>query len=82
MEYIDGSICDDSDVELVAAAVQSLISIQGPTTAPGPVGGGPIWHCFFLDWESPVVFDSVKLLEKHVNGVSVPLSVSPLLVSG
>lgn len=73
MEYIDGSRCDDSDAELVAAAVQSLIAIQGPTAAPGPVGGGPIAHRFFVDWESPVTYDSVQLLEEHVNGASVSL---------
>lgn len=38
MEYVDGSICDDSDVKLVAAAVQSLIAIRAPTPKPGPVG--------------------------------------------
>ncbi|KAI6139569.1 hypothetical protein BKA82DRAFT_4223110 [Pisolithus tinctorius] len=69
MEYIDGSTCDDSDAELVAAAVRSLIAIRGPTAAPGPVGGGPIVHRFFADWESSVTYDSVQLLEEHVNRI-------------
>ena len=73
MEYIDGSICDDSDARLVADAVESLITIQNPTAEPGPVGGGPIVHRFFMEWQSPVTYKSVDLLEKHLNGVSVPL---------
>ena len=74
MEYIDGSTCDNSDVALVAAAVQSLIAVRGPTAEPGPVGGIPIIHRFFINWESPVTYDSVQALEKHVNSVSVPPS--------
>ena len=73
MEYIDGSTCDDSDAKLVATAVQSLITVQGPTAEPGPVGGGPIVHRFFIDWESSVTYNSVEVLEKHINGASVPL---------
>jgi hypothetical protein len=72
-EYIHGSICDDSDAALVAAAVQSLITVQGPTTEPGPVGGGPIEHRFFVDWKSSITYKSVHELEAHINGVSVPL---------
>ena len=73
MEYINGSICDDSDVKLVAAAVRSLIAVRGPTAKPGPVGGGPIWHRFFFEVESSLTYDSVQELEQHVNGVRVPL---------
>ena len=73
MEYIDGSTCDDSDTKLVAAAVQSLITVQSPTVEPGPVGGGPIGHRFFIDWQSSVTDNSFEVLEKHINGVSVPL---------
>ena len=53
MKYIDGSGCDDFDALQVAAAVESLIHVKGPTTAPGPVGGGPITHRF-LDRKSVV----------------------------
>lgn len=49
MEFIDAQICDNSDAGLVAAAVESLITIQGPSTEPGPAGGGLIEHCFFID---------------------------------
>ena len=69
-------ICDDSDARLVADAVESLITIQGPTAEPGPVGGGPIVHRFFMDWQSSVTYKSVDLLEKHLNGVRVPLCIA------
>jgi len=69
MEYIDGSECENSDIPRVAAAVECLIRVTGPTTVPGPIGGGPITHRFFLEWESPVTYDTVEVLEKHVNGV-------------
>jgi hypothetical protein len=56
MEYIGGLACDDSDALQVAAAVECLIRVTGPTTAPGPVGGGPITpsitHRFFVEWKS------------------------------
>jgi serine/threonine protein kinase len=71
MEYIDGSLCDDSDVLQVAAAVECLIRVIGPTTAPGPVGGGLIPHSFFVDRESSVTYDTVQALEKHINGVTL-----------
>ena len=74
MEYIDGSTCDDSDAALIATAVESLITVRGPTAVPGHVGGGPIRHYFFTERESPITYDSVKELEDHINGVSVPSS--------
>jgi hypothetical protein len=69
MEYINGPECDVSDAPQVAAAVECLIRVKGPTTAPGPVGGGPITHRFFVEWKSPVTYNTVQVLEKHVNGV-------------
>jgi hypothetical protein len=71
MEYIDGSLCDDSDVLQVAVAVECLIHVIGPTTAPGPVGGSPIPHRLFVDGESSVTYDTVQALEKHINGISL-----------
>jgi hypothetical protein len=83
MEYISGSTCVNSDAVLVADAVRSLITVQGPSTVPGPVGGGPINHRFFVDWMSSVTYHSVEALEKHVNGVRFPpVPLAPLLVSG
>jgi hypothetical protein len=49
MEYIDAPDCTKRDVELVARAIQTLISIKGPISAPGPVGRGPVVHNFFVD---------------------------------
>jgi len=83
MEYIDGSACDDSDALQVAAAVDSLIRIKCPTTAPGPIGGGPITHRFFVEWKSSVTYNTVQVLEKHVNGVRMYYSIhTPLLTRG
>ena len=43
MEYIDAPDCGgEGDDQLVAKAVQKLISVKGPNAAPGPVGGGPV----------------------------------------
>ena len=71
MEYVDAPDCDTNDVQLVARAVQKLISIRGPTAAPGPVGGGPIVHSFFVGWESNVTYNTVEQLEEHINNVSL-----------
>ena len=73
MENIDGQICDMSDVDRVAVAVQSLISIPSLTSVPGSVGGGVIQHPIFIEWTSSILYESVKELEDHINGVSVPL---------
>ena len=83
MEYINGKTCENSDADLVATAVQSLIDIKSPTSdsEPGPVGGGPIQHPFFIDWSASRRYESYKELEKHINGVSVPLGLSPYLYS-
>lgn len=70
-EYIDGRMCDNSDIALVAAAVQALINIPSPSLTPGPVGGGLIEHPFFYDGQSSIQYESVKELQDHVNGVSV-----------
>ena len=71
-EYIDGQICDDSDVPLVAAAVQALITIPSPGPKPGRVGGGLIEHPFFVNRMSSMEYKSVEELQDHVNGASVP----------
>ncbi|KAH9160945.1 hypothetical protein EDB89DRAFT_818080 [Lactarius sanguifluus] len=68
-EYIDGPICGDSDVALVAAAVQSLIAIPSPSSTPGPVGGGLIEHPFFINRTSSIWYESVQELEDHINGI-------------
>ena len=65
-------MCDESDIPRVAAAVQYLISIPSPSSTPGPVGGGPIEHPFFIDRTSSIWYESVEELQNHVNVVSVP----------
>ncbi|KAF9477560.1 hypothetical protein BDN70DRAFT_101049 [Pholiota conissans] len=72
MEHIDGETCENSDAERVATAVETLIAIQNPTLAPGPIGGGPIGHRFYIDWEScPVTYGSVSELQNHINEILV-----------
>ncbi|KAG8911170.1 hypothetical protein FRC00_006960, partial [Tulasnella sp. 408] len=68
-EYIDGQICDNSDIALIAAAVQALINIPSTDLKPGPVGGGLIEHPFFVDRESSIEYESVEELEDHINGI-------------
>lgn len=69
MEYIDAPDCDEGDGQLVARAVQTLIGVPGPNSTPGPVGGGRIIHTF-IEWTSSIRYDTVKELQRHVNGVS------------
>jgi len=81
MEFIDGETCDDQDSNDVAIALQFLVNIEGPNSVPGPIGGGRIRHPFFIDRESEVPYDSVGLLQAHVNSVSVTIRLAfhPLL---
>ncbi|KAI0755256.1 hypothetical protein C8Q80DRAFT_1266735 [Daedaleopsis nitida] len=58
-EYIDGRTCKQSDVGLIAAAVQVLIDIPSPRSTPGPVGGGLIEHPFFVDEQASVEYKSI-----------------------
>ncbi|KAB5590066.1 hypothetical protein CTheo_6488 [Ceratobasidium theobromae] len=68
-EYIDGKMCENSDTDLIAAAVRVLIDIPSPSSTPGPIGGGLIEHPFFVDRRSSIKYESVKDLEDHVNGI-------------
>ncbi len=63
-------MCDNSDIALVAAAVQTLIKIPSPSLTPGPVGGGVIEHPFFIDGKSDIWYNTVEELQGHINGVS------------
>jgi hypothetical protein len=56
MEYINGVACEKSDIKQVAAAVKCLTGLRSRTPTPGPVGGGPIKHHFFVDWDSSVTY--------------------------
>ena len=70
LEYIALPDCDKRDSELVAKAVQRLHDLKAPSLTPGPVGGGPAVHPFFLDWDSRITYKTVGELEEHINGVS------------
>jgi len=69
---MDAPDCAEEDVTVVAHAVQALIGIRGPSSAPGHVGGGPVMHNFFVSdhWVSPFIYNTVNELQSHVNGVS------------
>ncbi|KIY44911.1 hypothetical protein FISHEDRAFT_77130 [Fistulina hepatica ATCC 64428] len=69
MQHIDAPDCEESDVELVAKAVEWLICLKAPSFAPGPAGGGPVVHTFFYDWVSRITYNTVEELEDHVNGI-------------
>ena len=74
MEYIEGIDCDSNDFELVAKAVQALISLQAPPTATlGHIGGGTrsIVHSFFPEWLPNVNYKSDQDFYAHIHGVSV-----------
>ena len=71
MEYLDAPDCTRKDVRLVVHAVQMLISVRGPSSAPGHVGGGRVVHTFLVDDRmSPYRYETVDELEQDVNGVS------------
>ncbi|CAA7261249.1 unnamed protein product [Cyclocybe aegerita] len=80
-EYIDGQMCGDADIALVAAAVQSLIDIPSPSSTPGPVGGGVIEHPFFIHRTSSIGYESVKELQDHMNGILCVTGGSGVLTS-
>ncbi|KAJ2922600.1 hypothetical protein H1R20_g14501, partial [Candolleomyces eurysporus] len=71
MQHIEGQDCTEEDTDAVALVVKRLWAITpSPTvSAPGPVGGGPIFHRFFANHCSAVRYNSVAELQEHVNNV-------------
>ena len=68
MEYID--IVSYASDEERANAVAQLVSIEPPSGATlGPIGGGPIKHCFFIDNESPRRYLTVQEMQTYINNV-------------
>ncbi|RXW16962.1 hypothetical protein EST38_g8894 [Candolleomyces aberdarensis] len=67
MEYIDLPDCDENDFKLVARAMNCLIELESPSSAPGPVGGGEAVNAFFPYWDSGLTYNSVRELEEHIN---------------
>ena len=70
MEYIDLPDCDENDIKLVAKAMNRLIKLESPSSAPGPMGGGEAVNAFFPYWDSGLTYKSVRELEEHINLVS------------
>jgi len=64
MQYIDAPDCGAGDHQLVARV---LISVKGPSSAPGPIGGGCVIHNFFVDWTSAIMYETVDEFQQHIN---------------
>lgn len=59
MEYID--IVSYASDEERANAVAQIVSIEPPSGAAlGPIGGGLVKHCFFMDNEAPRRFSTMQ----------------------
>ncbi|KAI5984658.1 hypothetical protein EDD15DRAFT_2390407 [Pisolithus albus] len=72
MEFIEGIDCDSNDVELVAKAVQTLISLEAPPTATlGHIGGGTrsIVHSFFPEWLPNANYKSDQDFYDHIHKI-------------
>ncbi|KAH6999729.1 kinase-like domain-containing protein [Ilyonectria destructans] len=88
MEYIRGrtlaKVMEDESVfvqtrfyyyDRIERALKLLLSFPVPKgAAPGPFGGGIIRHPLFKDYRAPIQYDSVDMLEKHLNKVSTTLN--------
>ncbi|KAL7277048.1 hypothetical protein ACG7TL_008893 [Trametes sanguinea] len=71
MEFIEGKSCGREDADRVADAVRFLVTIRAPDDqlSPGPVGGGPICHDFFVERRSGIAYPSLESLSSHINGI-------------
>lgn len=87
MEYVPGRtlaqmITEDGEswevireavTDKIAQGMRLLISLPVPCDAkPGPVGGGIIRHPIFKDCEAATEYDSIDILERHLNKVGAP----------
>lgn len=70
MQHVGDRDCTRDDFPKIALAVKHLQQIPSPTSAPGPINGGPIMHRMFPSCQSSVPYSSVDLLEEHINAVS------------
>lgn len=73
MEFVAGVDCDLNDVELVAKAVERLISLRAPQDATlGHLGGGTasIVHSFFPEWLPNAEYKSDQDFYAHIHNVS------------
>ncbi|KAK1768721.1 hypothetical protein QBC33DRAFT_357500 [Phialemonium atrogriseum] len=56
---------------MVEKAIRLFLSFYvSEGAAPGPYGGGIIRHPLFNDYKAPIQYDSVDMLEKHLNKVA------------
>ncbi|ETW76087.1 hypothetical protein HETIRDRAFT_422678 [Heterobasidion irregulare TC 32-1] len=67
MQHVGDRDCTRDDFPKIALAVKHLQQIPSPTSAPGPINGGPIMHRMFSGCISSVTYSSVDLLEEHIN---------------
>ncbi|KAH7153356.1 hypothetical protein EDB81DRAFT_882294 [Dactylonectria macrodidyma] len=88
MEYIRGKtlakVMEDREhfkdahlyyYENTERAMKLFLAFPVPENAtPGPYGGGIIRHPLFKDYQAPIEYDSVGMLEKHLNKVSTVVS--------
>jgi hypothetical protein len=66
MEYID--IVDYASDEERANVIAQLVSIEPPSGAVlGPIGGGTVKHCFFVDNEAPRLYSTVDEMQTYIN---------------
>lgn len=86
MEYVPGrtlaQITEDSEnwemvrdqvTDRIAQGMRLLLSLPVPYDAkPGPVGGGIIRHPIFKDSEAATEYESIDMLERHLNKVGAP----------
>lgn len=83
MEYIRGKtlakLMEDRETfketyqyyyDSIERALKLLLSFPVPKdAAPGPYGGGIIQHPLFKDYRAAIQYDSVDMLEQHLNNV-------------
>lgn len=68
MEYID--IVSYASDEERANAVTQLVSIEPPSGAAlGPIGGGPVKHCFFMNSKALRRYSTVQEMLTYINNV-------------
>ena len=60
-------------LDLIDRTTQALVWLSNVPPPPnhviGPLGGGPIRHKFFDDYEAPLLFSSVEALQRYMNRV-------------
>ncbi len=79
MQYFEGKDCDSNDVDLIAKAVEALISLRAPPTATlGHIDGGTssIVNSFFPEWLPNANYRSDQDFFDHIHNVGVFTNIS------